>query len=71
MKFADVFVHAIYFLFQLFIYHLLVMELEAILAVFQANLETDEVQGAPEVVDTCVPKGTSGSSKELTFGGDG
>ena len=42
------------FLFQLFLYHLLVMELEAILAVYQADLavlKADEVQDAPEAVD--------------------
>ena len=56
MKVADsgVIAHAMYFLFQLFLYHLLVMELEAILAENQADsaiLEADEVQEAPEVVD--------------------
>ena len=56
MKVADtrVFGHARFFLFQLFLYHLLVMELEAILAVYQADLavlEDDKVQEAPEVVD--------------------
>ena len=51
---AGVIAHARYFLFPLFLYHLVVMELKAILAVYQANLavlEADEVQEAPEVVD--------------------
>ena len=51
---AGVLAHALYILFQLFLCHLLVMELEASLAVYQANLavlEADEVQEAPEVVD--------------------
>ena len=55
------------FLFELFLYHLLVMELEAILAVYQANkevLEADEVQEAPEVVDIVDQKGTSGASRK-------
>ena len=51
---ASVIAHAMYFLFQLFLYHLQVMELEDILAVYQDNLavlEADEEQEAPEVVD--------------------
>ena len=51
---AGVLAHALYILFQLFLNHLLVMELEAILTVYQADLavlEADEVQEAPEVVD--------------------
>ena len=56
MKVADagVIAHAMYVLFQLFLYHLLVMDLEAILAVYQANLavlEAEEVPEASEVVD--------------------
>ena len=51
------------------------MELEASLAVHQANLavlEADEVQEAPEVVDLVDQKELqSGSSKKVTFGGDG
>ena len=71
---ADVIAHARYFQFQLFLYHLLVMELEAILAENLANLPVlgaDEIQEAPEVVDLVEQKGTSGSSKKVTFGGDG
>ena len=47
---ADVIAHARYFMFQLFLHHLLLMELEASLAVYQADLavlEADEVQEAP------------------------
>ena len=56
MKVADagVIAHARYFLCPFFLYYLMVMELEAILAVYQANLtvlEADEVQEAPEVLD--------------------
>ena len=56
MKVADagVIAHAMRFLFQLFLYHLLVIDMEAIMAVYQADLavlEADEVQEAPEVVD--------------------
>ena len=56
MKVADAAVisHAMYFQFQLFLYHLLVMELVAILVVYQAVLavlKADEVQEPPEVVD--------------------
>ena len=55
MKVADagVIAHATRFLFQLFLYHLLVMELDAILAVYQADLavlEADEILEVPEVV---------------------
>ena len=56
MKVADagIIAHAMYFRFQLFLYHLMVMELVAILPVYQVDLavlEADEVQEAPEVVD--------------------
>ena len=56
MKVADagIIAHAMYFLFQLFLNHVLVMELVAILAVYQVDLavlQADEVQEAPEVVD--------------------
>ena len=56
MKVADAAVisHAMYFQFQLFLYHQLAMKLEAILEVCQAVLavlKPDEVQEAPEVVD--------------------
>ena len=48
MKVADAIAHAISF-FQHFLYHLLVMELEAMLVVIQADLavlEADEVQAS-------------------------
>ena len=53
MKVADAgaIANAMYFLFQLFLYHLLVMELEAILAVYQANLAVLEVQEVVDLVD--------------------
>ena len=54
MKVADGIAHAMYFLFQLSLYHQQVMELDAILAANQADLavlEADEVQEVPEVVD--------------------
>ena len=54
MKVADAIAHAMYFFFQHYLYHLLVMELEAMLVVIQADLavlEADEVQEVPEVVD--------------------
>ena len=70
VKVADVVAHAMYFLFQLVLYHLKVMELEAILAVVQANMAVKEVQGVPEV-HKVRKKGTSGSSKKEHFGGDG
>ena len=56
---AGVIAHAMYFLIQFFLYHLLVTELQASLAVYQAVLGADEVQEVPEVVDL------------VTFGGDG
>ena len=76
MKVADagVIAHAMYVLFQLFLYHLLVMDLEAILAVYQANvavLEADGGSGGTGGCRPCGPKGISGSSKKVTFGGDG
>ena len=54
VKVTDATGNAKYFLFHLLLYHLLVMELEATLAVYQENLavlEAVEVQEAPEVVD--------------------
>ena len=46
---AEVTAHANYFRFLLFLHHQQVMELEAILAVVQANMAVKEVQGVPEV----------------------
>ena len=56
MKVADAafIAHAMYSQFQLFLYHLLVMDLVAILVVCQADLavlEAHEVQDVAEVVD--------------------
>ena len=51
---ADVIAHARCSCFNFFLNHLLVMELDVILAVYQADLavlDADEVQEAPEVVD--------------------
>ena len=51
---AGVIAHALYILSQLFLCHLLVMVLQASMAVYQADLavlKADEVQEAPEVVD--------------------
>ena len=69
MKVADVTSHANYFRLPLILYYQQVMELEAILAVVQANMTVREVQKVPEVHK--VQKGISGSSKKVHFGGDG
>ena len=49
VKVAEVTAHAMYFQFPLILYHQQVMELEAILAVLQANLAVLEVHEVPEV----------------------
>ena len=54
MKVLDGIAHAMYFLFQHSLYVQQVMELEAILAVYLADLavlEADEMQEVPEDVD--------------------
>ena len=54
MKIVDAIAHAMHFLFPLFLYHLLVMELVAMMVVVQADLavlEAHEVQEVLEVMD--------------------
>ena len=72
MKVADagVIAHGMYVLFQLFLYHLLVMDLEAILAENQANLavlEADEVQEGLEVVDPVDQKELQDHQRKYNF----
>ena len=70
VKVAEVTAHANYFRFLLILYYQQVMELEAILAVVQANMAVKEVHGVQEV-HKVRKNGTSRSSKKEHFGGDG
>ena len=69
VKVAEVAAQAMYFWFSPSLHHQQVMELEAILALVQADLAVQDVQEVQEV--NRVQRGTSRSSKKVKFGGDG
>ena len=69
VKVAEGTAHVMCFRFSLFLFHQQVMELEAILAVVQADLALQEVQEVPEVHK--VEKEHQDHQKKVNFGGDG